>query len=108
MAGNKHDEEIQKNESQKNWQRSRAKGHNEDGESQDMFYPTQDEDLLNEAEEKTPTNPFLAAKFRKENSDSVNRFDMGNSFISPDIVDNRNPFKKTGLTPQRLVFILFL
>merc|ERR1712080_108261 len=96
----KQDEEIERHESQRNGEHSRVKGYNEDGESQDMFNPTQDEALLNE-EEKTPTNPFLAAKFRKENCYSANStIQTGNSFISPDTVDNRNPFKKTGLTPQ--------
>ena len=67
-----------------------------------MFYPTQDGVLSEDVEEKTPTNPFLAAKFRKENSYSAQaRLQSSNSSsFSPDIGDNRNPFKKN-LTPQR-------
>ena len=102
LAGIKQEEEIQKEENQKTWEHSRAREHNEDGESQDMFLATQDGSLPNEFEERTPTNPFLAAKLRKENSYSANsRLESSNSFISPDVVDYRNPFKKSSLTPQR-------
>merc|ERR1712141_111087 len=44
---------------------------------------------------------FLAAKFRKQNSYSAqSRLQSTDFDNSPDIGDNRNPFKKNNLTPQ--------
>ena len=100
MAGFKQEEETRILSSQKHNDNDQRKV-NEDRESQDMFYPTQEGMLTEDIEEKTPTNPFLAAKFRKENSYSAHsRLQSSNNIFSPDMGDNRNPFKKT-LTPQR-------
>ena len=66
-----------------------------EGQSQDLFYPTQDEHLeLQEMECETPRNPFLAAKYKKENI-SAN----SGKFTSPEI--SKNPFKKSNFTQQR-------
>ena len=103
LAGDIQDEERQRQEQQKIPEYRRLKGHTEDGESQDMFYATQDENLELETDDKIPTNPFLAAKHRKDNSYSMSsRTISSNNFISPDVNEARNPFKKTNLTPQRL------
>ena len=100
LAGNRQEEEIQKQE-QKIADNNKFKCYSEDAESQDMFMATQDDNLLEEIEEKTPTNPFLAAKFRKQNSYSAqSRLQSMDNDNSPDIGDNRNPFKKNNLTPQ--------
>ena len=100
LAGIKQDEETRLLNARRNIDHDRQKENVEDNESQDMFYPTQAEMQSEDAEEKTPTNPFLAAKFRKENSYSAQaRLQSSNNSFSPDIGDNRNPFKKN-LTPQ--------
>ena len=68
-----------------------------DGESQELFYPTQDEHLgLEEMECEAPKNPFLAAKYKKENISANFR-----SPASPDISKARNPFKKSVFPQQR-------
>ena len=100
MAGYKQDEETRMLSIQRNNDNDRRKANNEDSESQDMFYPTQDGVPTEEMEEKTPTNPFLAAKLRKETSYSANsRLQSSSNLFSPDMGDSRNPFKKN-LTPQ--------
>ena len=102
LAGDRQEEEIQRQDQQKTAENKRLKGHTEDGESQDMFYPTQDETPEIETDDTVPINPFLAAKQRKENSFSSHvRTPLSNSFISPDSSETRNPFKKNNLTPQR-------
>ena len=102
LAGDRQDEERQREEQQKNGEYKRLKGHKEEGESQDMFYPTQDDNIYIETDDATPTNPFLAAKYRKENSWSTNSGTFSaDKFTSPSN-EARNPFKKSNLTPQRL------
>ena len=109
LAGNKQDEELKAQEEQRASEISRVKNAREEHESQDMFYPTQDDTNIAESEENTPTNPFLAAKLRKENTYSANpRLQSSNSFNSPDFGDNRNPFKKSNLTPQRFVKYIYI
>ena len=98
MACERQEEEKEEEQriQQEAYTGSFRRGHDED-ESQDLFYPTQQEKEI----EETPQNPFLATKYRKENHYSANTgIAKSNHNSTPESPDSRNPFKKSSTIPR--------